>query len=309
MAEENNQKPVGKNLLYKVDSVVKKNIPNFNVRAILYFSLIFVIAMYLQVWRISSHTPPSGGKQETVVADNKYWDSKEYKDKLQNQTVESFTKEFENWLNGKDQEFSKRRFEDIFLINNTLAPPTGGDIATVVPENFNYLENQARARYLYAKEKGFLSSKPTIVKHGILVCDVEEKTEKDTGIELYEWRYASMPKLAEFINSNPDWKMKVEDKIYDISEPRIESKDVLKLLNEQNQPVGLFSFLVFRKPQTNQIFLADSNILETNGIDDALTLTRIGSHWDKQPKMYFKYGYEGCKQINDVAQVDYGHSN
>lgn len=312
MNEENKQTPPPnkRNILYQFDNLVKKFIPNFNIRAILYLTFIFAIAMYLQIWRISSQTPPpTDDKQETIVADEKYWQSKEYKDKIQHQTIESFTSEFERWLNDNDHEFSRRKFEDMFFINNGLTTLTGGDLATVVPESFNYLENLAKARYQYAKNKGFLNDKPVIIKHGTLVCDIEDKTEKDTGIELSEWRYASMPKLAEFMNSNPDWKVKIGDRILDVSEPRIENKDVLKLLNSENQPVGLFSFLVFRNSQSNRIYLADSTILEKNGIDDALTMARISTHWDKQPKLYFKYGYEGCKQINNAPQVDYGQSH
>ncbi len=315
MNEENNQQPSArkKNLLMRFDSVVKTFIPNFNARAILYLSVIFAVAIYLQVWRISSphqeKKTPTSTKQETVIADKKYWDSKEYKEKIQNQTVESFTTELQNWLNGKDQEFSRRKFEDMLFINNGLTPLTGGDLTSVVPDSFNYLENHAKARFQYARDKGFLSDTPTLIKHGTLVCDIDEKTEKDTGIELYEWRYASMPKLAEFMKTKPDWKMKIDDRILDISDPRIEDKDLLKLRNAQTQPAGLFSFLVLKAPEGNRIFLADSTILEKNGVDDSLTLNRIGSHWDKLPKLYFKYGFEGCKQINSAPHINYGESD
>lgn len=310
MSEAPNNTPNKTNLFYKFDSFVKRFIPNFNVRAVVYFSLIFAIAMYLQVLRISSDTPPqTGGTNETVIADNKYWESKEYSDKIHNQTIESFTNEFSQWLNDKNQEFPRRKFEDMFYINSGLTSLTGGDLAVVVPENFNYLENHARGRYQYAKEHSFLSDSPTLIKHGTILCDMDEKTEKDTGIELYEWRYTDMPKLAEFLKTSPDWKIKVGDKIFEVNDARIEDKDLLKLKNSQNQPVGLFSFLVFRIPDTNRIFLADSTILEQNGIDDALTTSRIGSHWDKQPKLYFKYGYEGCKQINSLPKIEYGQSH
>lgn len=309
MHEETKQ-PNRKNLIYRFDSLVKRFIPNFNVRAIIYFSLIFAVAIYLQVWRISSHTPPSdNGEQETVIADKKYWDSKEYKEKIQKQTVESFTTELKNWLENKDQEFSKRKFEDMIFINRGLTKLTNDEMKTlevIIPESFNYLENIGRARYQYAKTSGFLADQPTLIQHGVLVCDADEKVEKDTGIELYEWRYASMPKLAAFMQTNPNWKLKVGDNIFDVSDPRIENKDVLKLDNEQTQPVGLFSFLVFRLPQPNRIFLADSVILQKNGVDDALTMARLGSHLDKQPKLYFKYGYEGCRHINDTSNIDYG---
>lgn len=297
--------------LYWLDGLVKKFIPNFNIRAILYFSLFFAIVIYIQIWRISSHPDKktTDGKQETIIADEAYWDSKEYQERIKNQTVESFTQEFEHWLNKQDQEFSRRKFEDMIFINAGLTPLTGGDLAEIVPQSFNYLENYARARYQYAKEKGFLNDKPVLVKLGTLVCNIDEKTEQVTAIELYDWRYASMPKLAAFMKTNPDWKVRVGDKILDISDPRLEDKDILKLRNAQTQPVGLFSFLIFRNPQTNHIVLADSTILENNGVDTKLTLSRIDSHWDKQPKLYFSVGYEGCKQITNNPNIDYGHAD
>ncbi len=306
------KQPNKSNWFYRFDSLIKTFIPNFNVRAILYISLLFAVVIYLQVWRISSPTQTNKRnetKQETVIADEAYWQSKEYKDKIQNQTVESFTGELENWINNKDQEFVRRKFEDILFINNGLSPLTGGDLTIVVPENFNYLENHARARYVYAKEKGFLNDKATLVKIGSLVCELDNKTEKATGIELYDWRYASMGKLAEFMKTKPDWKAQIGDKILDVSDPMIEDKDLLRYKTAQNQPAGLFSFLIFREPKTNRIVLADTTILENNGVDAALTLSRLSTHLDKQPKIYFKYGYEGCKQINEVPQIDYGHSD
>jgi hypothetical protein len=311
--EQETKQPNKRNWFYRFDNLIKTVIPNFNVRAILYISLLFAIVIYLQIWRISSpaHVDnlQTGTKQETVIADETYWQSREYKEKIQNQTVESFTSELERWLNGKDQEFVRRKFEDILFINNGLSTLSGGDLTTVVPENFNYLENHARARYQYAKDKNFLSDKPALVKLGSLVCDLDDKTEKATGIELYDWRYASMPKLAEFMKTNPDWKVQIGDKILDVSDPRLEDKNLLRLSNSQNQPAGLFSFLVFKDPQTNRIVLADTAILENNGVDAKLTLSRISQHLDKQPKLYFKYGYEGCKQINNVPQINYGQSD
>ncbi len=308
--ETNSPKPQ-KNILWRFDSLIKKVVPNFNVRAILYFSLIFGIALFLQIWHISSKAPETKdtANKETVVADDEYWQSKEYQEKIQNQTVESFTNEFASWLKGADQEFVRRKFEDILFINNSLTTLTGGNLDMVVPESFNYLENHGKARYQYAKEKGFLSDTPALVQHGQLVCDIDEKTERTTGIELYEWRYASMPKLAEFMKSKPDWKIQIDDRILDVSDPRIEDKDLLKLNNAQTQPAGLFSFLVFRNPQTNRIYLADSHILEANGVDDRLTLSLISSHYNKLPKLYFKTGFEGCKQITNTPEVDYGHAD
>lgn len=309
--EQGPKQPNRNNWFYRFDNLIKTFIPNFNARAILYISLLFAVVIYLQVWRISSPAKVKNPetKKETVIADESYWQSKEYKDKIQNQTVESFTSELEQWLNGKSQEFVRRKFEDILFINNGLSTLTGGDLATVVPKNFNYLENHARARYQYAKDKGFLGDKPVLVKLGSLVCDLDDKTEKATGIELYDWRYASMPKLAEFMKTNPDWKVQIGDKILDISDPRIEDKALLRLENSQNQPVGLFSFLVFRDSQTNRIVLADTTMLENNGVDAKLTLSRISLHLDKQPKLYFKYGNEGCKQINSVPHINYGQSD
>lgn len=310
--DENSKSPPPKNLLLRFDVVVKKFIPNFNARAIVYFSLLFAVAMYLQIWSIASPAPKQPqpkGKQETVIADDTYWQSKLYKEKVQNQTVESFTAEFAQWLSGQSQEFSRRRFEDMLFINNGLTSETGQDLTMIVPENFNYLENQARARYQYAKSNGFLSEAPTLISHGTLVCDLGPTTEKATGIQLYEWRYASMSKLAEFMNTKPTWKIQVGDKIFDVSDPRIEDKDILKLKNAQSQPAGLFSFLVFRDPSNNRIFLADSTILENNGVDAAVTLSKISSHAGNLPKLYFKAGFEGCKQINNVPQTNYGQSN
>jgi hypothetical protein len=296
--------------LYWFDGLIKRFIPNFNMRAILYLSLIFAVVVYIQIWRISSPAKKvTDGKNETVIADQAYWDSQEYKDRIKNRTVDSFTQEFERWLNKQDQEFSRRRFEDMLFINAWLTELTGGDLTVVVPENFNYLENNARARYQYARDKGFLSDKPTLVKLGTLVCDIDEKAEQVTGIELYDWRYASMPKLAAFMKTKPDWKMQFGDKIFDISDPRIEDKDILKLRNAQTQPAGLFSFLVFRYPDGNRIALADSTILENNGVDAKLTLSRITTHWDKQPKLYFAYGYDGCRQIKNLPQIQYGQSD
>jgi hypothetical protein len=308
---QDEKQPNKGNWFYRFDSLIKTFIPKFNVRAILYISVLFATVMYLQIWRISDNKPfkNPGTKQETVIADESYWQSKEYKDKIQTQTVESFTSELENWLNNKDQEFVRRKFEDMLFINSGLSSLTGGDLTVVVPENFNYLENHARARYQYSKEKGFLNDKPTLVKIGSLVCELNNKTEKATSIELLDFRYASMPKLAEFMKTKPDWKVQIGDKILDVSDPRIEHKDILRFRNSQTQPAGLFSFLVFREPQNNRIFLADTTILENNGVDAALTLSRLSSRLDKQPKLYFKYGYEGCKQINDVPQINYGHSD
>jgi hypothetical protein len=285
--EQDTKPPVKKNFLWKFDSVVKRVIPNFNVRAILYFTVIFAVAMYLQFWHISSKAPQkpaqNNPKQETIVADESYWASREYKDRIQNQTVESFIRELEGWLQGQSQEFTRRKFEDILFINSSLTPDTGGDLSTVVPESFNYLENHGKARYQYAKDKGFLADTPLLVKHGSLVCDIDERTEKATGIELYEWRYASMQKLAEFMKTKPDWKIQIGDTILDVSDPRIEDKDVLRLSTAQTQPAGLFSFLVFRDIHTNRIYVADSTILEMNGVDERLTLARIGSHFGRDP--------------------------
>ncbi len=301
------------NLLYRFDSLVKKVIPNGNARGVLYCSLIFAIVMYVQVWRIASRhqTPPQqiSGKQETVIADDSYWNSTAYKEKIQQQTVTSFTSELEQWLDGTSQEFTRRKFEDILFINNGLTPDTGGDLSLVVPDSFNYLENHARARYQYAKAHAFLSGTPTLITHGQLVCDIDDKTEKATGIELYEWRYTSMTKLSSFMKTKPDWKVQVGDRILDVSDPSIEDKDILASRNAKTQPVGLFSFLIFREPQSNRIVLADGTILEKNGIDAKLSLARMSMHWDKQPKLYYIAGYEGCRQITNAPSINYGQSN
>lgn len=298
--------------LYWFDGLIKKVIPNFNVRAILYFSVIFGIALYVQIWRISSpiHQPvPLQENKETVIADEAYWESAEYKNRMTQQTPESFALELENWLNARDQELTKRRFEDMLFINTSFPAESGSDAAQVVPESFNYLENIGRARYRYAKEKGFVSDTPSLTKIGTLVCDLDERTERVTGIDLYDWRYASMPKLAAFMATKPDWKIQVGGRILDVSETRLEDKDLLKLRTPENQPAGLFSFLVFHDPQTKRVVLSDAAMLEKNGIDANLTLSRIDSHWDKQPKLYFTSGYGGCQNISLSPQVHYGHSD
>ncbi|MCL5667159.1 MAG: hypothetical protein M1383_05320 [Patescibacteria group bacterium] len=308
--EQETKQPKRNSWLYRLDGLVKTFVPNFNLRAVLYISLLFAVAIYLQIWRISPQPKVSNPKpsptRETVIADETYWQSQAYKEKIQTQTVESFTGELQQWLEGKNQELVRRKFEDLLFINSGLTPLTGGDLSTVVPESFNYLENHARARYQYAKDKGFLSDQPTLVKLGGLVCDLDDKTEKATGIELYDWRYSSMAKLAEFIKTSPDWKAQIGDKILDVRDPNLEDKDLLKSRNAQTQPAGLFSFLVLRDSQSNRIFLADNEILEKNGVDSQLTLSRISVGFAKSPKIYFKYGYEGCKQINNLSQINYG---
>ena len=300
--------------LHWLDGLVKKFIPNFNVRAILYFSVVFALTLFIQIWRISS--PPSVSQKpapqeqkETVVADQAYWDSVEYKNKIKTQTVDSFTQELARWLNGQDQEFAKRKFEDALFVNSGLTHDTGGDLTQVVPESFNYLENIGRARYQYAKDKGFLNDSPALIKLGTLVCNVDEKTEQVTGIELYDWRYVSMPKLASFMAAKPDWKVRIGDRILDVSDPRLMDKDLLKLRSSETQPVGLFSFLIFHDPTMNRIVLADSAILENNGVDATVTLGRMDGQKNKEPKLYFTTGYEGCKQIHASPQIPYGHSD
>jgi hypothetical protein len=265
--------------------------------------------VYIQVWRIANKPDQEANTtttQETVIADDNYWNSKVYAEKIQSQTVESFTNELQKWLAGQEQEFSRRKFEDILFINNSLTLETADTLSLTVPESFNYLENHGRARYQYAKSNGFLLDAPVLIRHGNVVCDIADKTEKATGIELYEWRYASMTKLAAFMRTRPDWKVQTGDRILDISDPNIEDKDVLALRNVQTQPAGLFSFLIFRTPDSNRIVLADSSILETNGVDAKLTLSRITSDWNTQPKIYFKVGFEGCKQITNAPQINYG---
>lgn len=301
-----------KNLLYRFDRLIQPFIPNFNVRAILYLTILFAIVIYTQIWRISSvpvQPKPTDEKQEIVIADENYWDSPAYKEKITNQTVDSFTHELEAWLKGETQEFSKRKFEDILFINGGLTPDTGVDLSVIVPESFNYLENIARARYQYAKEKGFWSEKPALVHLGTIMCDIDDKTEQVTTIELYDWRYASMPKLATFLKTKPDWKMQMGSRIYDVSDPKIEDTEILKSLTPQTQKTGLFSFLIFHDTQNNHISLADDTILEKNGIDARLTLGRISSHWNKQPKLYFLYGQEGCKKINTIPNIHYGDTD
>lgn len=312
MNEEKQGKPIRTGPLYWFDNLIKKFIPNFNYRAILYFSVIFAVAVYVEMWRIApSVTPkPPETKHETVIADQSYWDSTAYKDKIKNQTADTFTTELSNWLNDKDKELVKRKFEDVVFINNGLTPDTGGDLSTVVPESFAYLENHAKARYQYARDKGFLADTPTLIKLGSIVCNIDDNTEQMTGIELFDWRYASMTKLAAFMATNPDWKVPVGDKILDISDPRIENKALLKYRNVETQPAGLFSFLIFHDTKTNRIALADSNILDMNGVDAKLTLARITNHWNKQPKLYFIAGFDGCKHLTaPLTPIPYGQSD
>lgn len=295
---ETEDTPKKQNILQKIDGLFGKFIPSFNARAILYFSLIFAVALYLQIWRIGSHTPPPKQTQETVIADDSYWNSSEYHDKIKNQSLESFTKELQDWLGGNSQEFSRRKFEDMLFINSASTLDTGGSLATVVPESFNYLENHARGRYQYAKNNNFLSESPALISYGNLVCDLDPRTEKDTGISLYEWRYASMSKLSEFMKTKPDFKIQVKDRILDIADPRIEDAGLLATKTSQSQPPGLFSFLIFQDKSSNRIYLADSEILEMNGVDARQTFSNLVG-LKKQPKLYFKYGFEGCKQINN----------
>jgi hypothetical protein len=317
MNEEKSGKPVRKGPLYWFDNLIKKFIPSFNYRAIIYFSVLFAIAVYVEIWRLAVPVPPRPPeikpeiKKETVIADQSYWDSQAYRDKIKNQTVASFTNELTSWLNGKDKELVKRKFEDLMFINGGLTPDTGGDLTEVVPENFAYLENIGRARYQYAKDKGFLADTPALVKLGTVMCNIDQATEQVTKIELYDWRYASMPKLAAFLATGPDWKVTAGDRILDVSDPRIESKELLKYRNGQTQPAGLFSFLIFHNLKTNSIALADSNILDMNGVDAKLTLARITSHWNSRPELYFKYGFAGCNSLSasTTAQIPYGQSD
>lgn len=314
MNEEQTHKPIKKGPLYWFDNLIKKFIPNFNARAIIYFSLIFAIAVYIEMWRVSSPTtisPPPTVKKETVIADQTYWNSTAYEVKIKNQTVDSFVSELARWLTGSDQELVKRKFEDVVFINGGLTPDTGGDLTEVVPESFAYLENHARARYQYAKDKGFLADSATLIKLGAVICNIDDATEQVTGIELYDWRYASMPKLAAFMQTKPDWKMQIGNKILDVSDPRIEDKDILKYRTAQTQPAGLFSFLIFHDPKTHRITLADSAILDMNGVDAKLTLARISRHWNRQPKLYFSAGFEGCKHMATTTPtiIPYGQSD
>lgn len=312
--EDNEIRPPKRGPVYWFDNVFKKFVPSFNVRAILYFSVIFGVAIAIQVWRISSSpvtrpVPQVEKSKETVIADERYWDSAAYKDKINHQTLDSFTSELEKWLKGEDQEFTKRKFEDMVFINVGSASETGLDLESLVPEASNYLETIGKARYGYTKEKGFVNDTPKLVKIGTLVCNLNEKTEQITGIDLYDWRYASMSKLAGFMGTKPDWKVQRGNRILDVSDSRLIDKDLLKSRTTENQPVGLFSFLIFHDPKGNKIVLSDAAMLEMNGVDAKLTLSRIDSKWDKHPKLYFSSGYNGCKNLTLSPVVEYGHSD
>lgn len=312
--EDTGIKPPKRGPVYWFDGLVKKFIPNFNIRAILYFSLIFGVALSIQIWRISSSPTAQPivkeqASKETVIADESYWDSTEYKDRIKNQTLDSFTTELEQWLKGENQELTRRKFEDILFVNAGYTSDLGNDLSSLVPETFNYLETISNARYQYAKEKGLLGDKAVLIKIGALVCNVNDKTEQITGIDLYDWRYASMPKLATFVNTKPDWKIQIKNRILDVSDPRIIDKDLLKSRTSENQPTGLLSFLIFHDPAKNRIVLSDATMLEDNGIDANLTLSRIDTKWDKQPKLYFMSGYDGCKKLTLSPEIEYGHTD
>jgi hypothetical protein len=118
-----------------------------------------------------------------------------------------------------------------------------------------------------------------------------------------------MPKLAHFMGTKPDWKVQIRDRILDVSDTRIIDKDLLKSRTIENQPVGLFSFLIFHDPRDNKIVLSDTAMLEMNGIDAGLTLSRIDSGWNKQPNLYFSSGYQGCKNLTLSPVIEYGHSD
>lgn len=113
-----------------------------------------------------------------------------------------------------------------------------------------------------------------------------------------------MPKLATFMQTKPDWKMRIGDRIFDVSDPRILSAVLLKSRTPQTQPAGLFSILVFRDPKTNRITVADSAVLEKNGVDAKLTLDSMGN--GKQSTLHFKAGYNGCTKLNSIPNVPYG---
>ena len=159
------------------------------------------------------------------------------------------------------------------------------------------------------KEKGFLADTPALVDLGTITCAADAKTEQVTGMRLYDWRYASMQKLASFMGAKPNWKVLVDGKSVDVSDSRIVSKEKLKLLNAKTQPAGLFSILIFWNPETNHLSVADSTVLEKNGIDAKQTLDKVVSRNDKQVKLYFKPGYDGCKQLNSISQVPYGNAD
>lgn len=292
-----------------LDTATKKLIPNPNVRAIVCLSVLFALALFIQIWRISSDHKPAIKTGETVIADQSYWDSKEYQDRIKNQTVDSFANELKAWLSGTSQEFSRRKFEDMMYINVNVPSLYGEDVETLIPQNFNYLETVGRARYQYAKEKGFLSENPALIKLGMIICDSGEKTERITGIELYDWRYTSMPKLAAFMNTKPDWKMRVGDTIVDVDDPKLEESILLRNRTPENQPAGLFSFLIFHDLGTNKVFLADSFILDENGVEAMVTLGNIGQNLKKQPKLYFKAGYDGCRNLGETPEIPYGQSH
>jgi len=41
-----------KSLFYRLDGLIKTFIPNFNVRAVLYMTLIFAIVLFLRIWKV-----------------------------------------------------------------------------------------------------------------------------------------------------------------------------------------------------------------------------------------------------------------
>jgi len=53
MNEQSKVKPAEqpRGLFYRFDSLVKTVIPNFNVRAFLYMTLIFAIVLFMRIWK------------------------------------------------------------------------------------------------------------------------------------------------------------------------------------------------------------------------------------------------------------------
>jgi hypothetical protein len=76
------------NYLYKFDRVIARMIPNFNVRAILYVSLIFALALYVEIWRISpSREANNVATQKTMDEALQYWNNSGYESSPQEQKI------------------------------------------------------------------------------------------------------------------------------------------------------------------------------------------------------------------------------
>ena len=66
MAEHQTEAKLHRTLLYRADRLAARFIPSFNIRAILYLTVLFALALFLQQLRIA--TPTQGNTQTLPVA-------------------------------------------------------------------------------------------------------------------------------------------------------------------------------------------------------------------------------------------------